>query len=404
MNVAIEELGACQKKLTITIPPEDVNKEFQTVIQDFRKKTVVPGFRKGKASVSTIKRRFGKEIATEVKEKLIETSFRDALVEHQISPVGTPSIDYKNIKIAENQPVEYVAEIEFFPPVDIKDYKGVEIAKKRPAEPTEDEVQQHLVALQRQNAINEPVDDDHVIADNNNVTLRVQRSLDGQFIDESPQQISIWFGVDDVFPEFHQNLFGKKKGDHVDFSLTYPEHIQDAKVAGKTVQFSADIVNVENVVLPEIDDEFAKDLEEESLDALKAKIVNGIKEQRERTLVADAKHRILFKLAETHEFDVPPSLIADQKKRTPEKDDADILKMLRAGIILNLIQEQEEITVSEAEMNETIEALAMQNQVPVAAMKSYLEQENRLEQIRTDIKESKTLDFLYEHAQVVEED
>ncbi len=227
MNVAIEELGACQKKLTVSLSPEEVNKEFQTVIQDIRQKVTVPGFRKGKASMSTIKRRFGKEIAQDVKEKLVETSLKDALVEHHISPVGTPTIDYKNIHVTENQPVEYVAEIESFPALDL-DYKGVEVTMKRPAEPTAEEIQQQLTALQRQNAINEPVDEDHVIVENNNITVAFQRSLDGQPLEESKQQTSFWLGVDNIFPEFRQNLFGKKKGDgDIHFSLTYPQDFQD---------------------------------------------------------------------------------------------------------------------------------------------------------------------------------
>ncbi|GAK60405.1 trigger factor [Candidatus Vecturithrix granuli] len=404
MNVAIEELGACQKKLTISLSPEEVNKEFQSVIQDIRKKAMVPGFRKGKASVSTIKRRFGKEIAQDVKEKLIETSFKDALVEHHISPIGTPTIDYKNIKVAENQPVEYVAEIEAFPAVELKDYKGVEITRKRPPEPTAEEIQYQLVALQRQNAINEPVNEDHVIVENNNVTVAFQRFLDGQPLEESKQQASFWLGVDNLFPEFSQNLFGKKKGDReIQFSLTYPQDFQDQSIAGKTVQFVLDILNVENVVLPELDDEFAKDLEEESLDALKAKIARQITEQRERVIVAETKNRILMQLAEMYDFEVPPSLVKDQKKHFPDQEEAELLKRLRAGILLNHIQEQENITVSEAEVDEAVEAMATQHQMPVAAMKSYLEQHNGLDQVRTDLKESKTLDFLYEQAHVVEE-
>jgi trigger factor len=403
MNVAIEELGACQKKLTVSLSPEEVNKEFQTVIQDIRQKVTVPGFRKGKASVSTIKRRFGKEIAQDVKEKLVETSLKDALVEHHISPVGTPTIDYKNIHVTENQPVEYVAEIESFPVLDL-DYNGVEITMKRPAEPTAEEIQQQLTALQRQNAINEPVDEDHIIVENNNITVAFQRSLDGQPLEESKQQTSFWLGVDNIFPEFRQNLFGKKKGDgDIHFSLTYPPDFQDQRVAGKTVEFLVDILNVEKVILPELDDEFARDLEEESLEALKAKIARHITEQRERDLKAEAKHRILMKLAELHEFEVPPSLLKEQKKHFPDQDEADILKRLRAGILLNYIQEQENIIVSDTELQEAVEAMAAQNQMPVAAMRSYLEQHHGLEQIQTDLRESKTLDFLYEQAHVAEE-
>ena len=111
MNVAIEELSPCQKKLKIQLSAEEVNKEYQTVVQDLRKNVAIPGFRKGKASISTIKRRFAKEIKSDVKEKLLERSLKDALTQQNISPVGKPSLDVKNVTVAENQPVEICFQI-----------------------------------------------------------------------------------------------------------------------------------------------------------------------------------------------------------------------------------------------------------------------------------------------------
>jgi trigger factor len=404
MNVAVEELGSCQKKLTISISAEEVNKEFQTVVKDLRKKIAIPGFRKGKASISTIKRQFRREISAEVKEKLLESSLKDALVEHKLSPVGSPSLDVKSIDVAEGQPVEYTVEVEFLPAVEIADYKGVEITKKPVDEASEEDINQHLEILRRQNAVNEPVEDDHVIAENDSVTVSYQRTLDGQPLGDPIKNYSFWLGVDNVLPEFTENLVGKKKGDHVEFSLEYQEDFHDKTVAGKTVAFGIDVENVENVVLPELDDEFAKDLEEESLDAVKEKIAQGIKSRREHESISDTKNRLLMKLAEAHEFDVPPSIFNEQKKKNPDKEDAEILKMLRAGIILTRIQEQENITVSDEEIDVAVERMAMQHQVPVAAMKSFMVEKGGLEQLRSDIGESKTLDFLYENAQIVEEE
>lgn len=406
MNVAVEELGSCRKKLTIQIPTEDVNKEYQKVIQELRKNVTIPGFRKGKASVSTIKRRFKREINTEVKETLLENSLKDALLEQNISPIGRPDIDVKSIKVAENQPVEYHAEVEFIPPVELSDYKGLEIPKppeigEIPAE----RIHQALETLQRQNAMNEPIDDEeHMIVKDDSVTINYQRTLDGEPFGEPVENYTFWLGVDSVLPELAENVFGKKKGEHIEFFVEYPEDHQDKNFAGKTMQFSVDVIDIEKVVLPEIDDEFAKDFEEESLDALKDKIRRDITAQLERETLAASKNKLLMKITESYDFDVPPSLIKEQKKRSPQKEEEEIINMLRAGIILAKIQEQENIEVTDEELDEHVAQLAMQYQVAVAAMKAFLEKRAGLEQIRSEIGEAKTLNFLYERAKLLEEE
>jgi trigger factor len=402
MQVDIQELSPCQKKLKIQLSADEVNQEYRTVMQELRRNVTIPGFRKGKASLNTIKRRFAQEIKNEVKEKLLEHSLRDALVQHKIAPIGTPSANVKEIKIAENQPVEYEVEVECLAPLEITDYKGVKITKPSVGEVPESQITQAMEALQRQNAVNEPVEDDHRIADHDSVTVNYRRTVDGEPFGEPVENLTIWLGVDEAIPEFRQNMIGKQKGDHVVFAVQYGEDAQNKQLAGKTMEFAVDIVNVEKVVLPAIDDEFAKDLEEESLDALKKRIEQDIHTRLEQDAIAAKKHEILMTLADTHVFDVPPSLIKEQQKKFPDKEEAELKKMLRAGIILSKIQAQEKITVSDAEVDAAVEKLAMRYQLPVAAMKGYLAKQNGVEQIRSDIAETKTLDFLYEQAQIVE--
>ena len=403
MNVAIEELSPCQKKLKIQLSAEEVNKEYQTVVQDLRKNVAIPGFRKGKASISTIKRRFAKEIKSDVKEKLLERSLKDALTQQNISPVGKPSLDVKNVTVVENQPVEYDVEVEFIPSIEVTDYKGVKVKQPVVAEVAESEITHALEVLQRQNAVNEPVADDYVICDQTSVTINYQRTVDGNPVGEPVTNYTVWLGVDQVMPEVRDNLLGKKKGAHVTFSVPYQEDFWDKNLAGKTVEFAVDIVNVEKVVLPAIDDEFAKDLEQESLEALKQKIAQDIKNRKEQDAIAATKNQILMQLAEIHVFDVPPSLVKEQKKKYAAKEEEEIKKVLRAGIILTKIQEQEHLSATEEEVEAMVEKLATQNQMPVAAMKGYLSEHGGLERIRSDMLETKVLDLLYEHAQLVEE-
>ncbi|PID57035.1 trigger factor [candidate division KSB3 bacterium] len=405
MNVVVEELGACRKKLTVQLSADEVNKEFQTVIQNVRKSVALPGFRKGKASLSTIKRRFRRQIHDEVKEKLLENSLKDALVEQKLSPSGTPSVDLKSIKVSENKALEYAAEIEFWPEFDLQDYKGLEISKKRAAETTDEQIHEALDELRRQNATHEPLDETHVIVDNDNVTVDYQRSLEGEPFGEPVKGVSFVLGVDQVFPELSENVFGKHKGDRVEFSTTYSEDAPNKSLAGKTLDFSMQIVNVEKVVLPELDDEFAKDLEEESLEELRQKIAENIKSRAELNLVADAKNRLLLNMAESYDFDVPPSILEAQKKTYPDKEDAELVNMVRAGLLLAKIQEQEGIEVSDEEVDAALERMATGQGLPVAVLRQYLtSQPNGFDRIISDIRESKTQDFLYEHAKVVEED
>ena len=403
MNVVVEELGTCQKKFTIQLSAEEVNKKYHTVFNRLRKEVAIPGFRKGKASATTIKRRFHRQIIDETKEQLLEDSLKDALVEQKIAPVGTPAIDFKSIKVAENQPVEYAAEIEFWPPFEVTQYTGVEIAKKRTPDTTDAQIAEALEALQRQNATNVPVDDDHAIVSRDQVTVSYQRILEGTPYGKPVDNVSFWLGVDRVFPELEQNVEGKKKGDHFEFSVHYGDDSSNPELTGKTLVFAVTVTNVEQVILPELDDEFAKDLEEDSLDALKAKIAENIRERTEHDLIADAKNRLLMKIAEAHTFEVPPSLIKEQKRIYSNVDDAEILKMLRAGVVIAKIQEQEKLDVTDEELDAEVEKIAMQQRLPVAAMKAYLAEHHRLEQLRSNMREAKTLDFLYQHAHVVEE-
>jgi trigger factor len=402
MNVAVEELNTCQKKLTISLSAEEIDKEYQAVLREIRRDVTLPGFRKGKASISTIKRRFSKEIKNQVKENLLEDSLKDALVQENISPIGTPDLDVKKISFQEHKSAEYDVTVEHLPPLEITEYTGVEVPKPETPEVSEDSINQTLEGLQRQNAINEPVDDEHRIEEQDSVTIDYARTLDGEPLEEPVKDYTFWLGVDQVIPELHDHVIGRRKGDEITFPLQYGEDIEDQRIAGKTVDFTVTIVNVEKVVLPELDDEFAKDLEEETLEDLKKKIEADIQARLEKSAIQATKHEILMKLADKYVFDIPPSILNEQQKSNPEKDEAELCRMLRAGIILSKIEAQEKITVDDDEIDAHLQVLAQQNHFPVAAIRNLLAQQGGLERIHNDLLEQKTLTFLYEHANLTE--
>jgi len=404
MNVAVEALNSCQTKLSIQLSTEEVDKEYQSVLRTIRKDVTLPGFRKGKASVSTVRRRFSREIKNQVKENLLESSLKDALVQEKISVIGTPELDVKKISFPEHQDTEYEVTVEHLPPIDITEYTGVEIAKPVTPDVPEENIAWTLEGLRRQNAVNEPIDDEqHRVSENDSLTIDYAISLDGEPVGEPTKNYTFWLGVDPILPEVRDHVMGRMKGDEVAFPVTYGEDFNDPQVAGKTVDYTVNIVNIEKVAVPELDDEFARDLEEESLDDLKKKVEANIKARMEHDAIQATKHRILAKLADKYVFDIPPSLLSEQKKNNPDKEDDELCTMIRASIILSTIRAQEKITAEPDEVDLHIQQLAQQNQMPVATLRDFLDKQDGLERIRGDIMEVKTLDFLYENANLVED-
>ena len=423
MATIIEDISSTKKRLKIEIPAEILEKEYTGSLHNVRQRARIPGFRPGKAPMSMIEKRFGDEIKSELLEKLIPTYYSQAVKEADLAPVAMPKIE-TNIDLKRNEPLVFSLTVEVRPKIENMNYSSIKVAGIA-ASVDDKEVDDTLQGLQNDRAMFEAIDreireDDLLIID----YVKLDPAGEKEIASEKDQVMNLGnrltpHGILD-------NLIGKNKGDIIE--VTLPE------VVGKELKEDSDngdklritIKEVKEKKLPEIDDEFAKDFGNDSLDALKEKIKEGILTAKQENGKKQQKAKIIETLVESHTIDVPESLAeaelehlinnerhADnsikQAETASEKADAVLAEKLRpkavknvkATIILDEIAEKEKIIVSEAEVKDRISLIAKQFQAtPDAIVNLFMTRDGSLENLRHNIREEKVLDFLLASAEI----
>jgi len=419
----IEDISSTKKRLKIEIPADILEKEYTGSLQNVRQRARIPGFRPGKAPMSMIEKRFGDEIKSELLEKLIPTYYAQAAKEADLAPVAMPKIE-ANLDFKRNEPLIFSLTVEVRPKLGEMNYIGLKVTDIA-ASVDDKEIDDTLKGLQNDKAMFEAVDreireDDLLIID----YVKLDSSGEKEIASEKDQVMNL--GNKFTPRAILDSLTGKKKGDIVE--ITLPE------VAGKELKEDSDkgdrlritIKEVKEKKLPEIDDEFAKDFGNDSLEALKEKIKEGLLTAKQENAKKRQKAKIIDTLIEGHAFDVPESLAEaelehlinnerhgdnalPQAETAPEKADAVLAERLRpkavknvkATIILDEIAEKEKIIVSEAEMKNKILLMAMQFQAtPDAIVNLFMTRDGSLENLRHNIREEKVLDFLLSGAEI----
>lgn len=403
MKVAVETLDLCTKKLIIEVPEEEVNKQYQRVLGELKKDVVMPGFRKGRIPYDLLKTRFKKQIEGEVKAKLLQASYEEALKESNISPILKPEIDQDKLSLTENQPFKYEVTVEVKPEIQIENYKGIPVIKPSIKPVSEEEVQKGLETLQREHIQYQECAEDYVIKNDDMVIIDYNGFRDDKPIKNGGvQNYSLVIGSKTMIPGFEEQFLGRKKGDAFEFTITYPEESSNKELAGKNIRFLVKIKDVKEGYLLPLDDEFAKDLEFSSLEELRAKIRKGIEEQLQKEAETNLKRQVFNILVDKHPFPAPPSLITYQRT-VFQVSEEEAIRRVRGAIILEEIAKLENITVSEEELDEEIKKLAARHNQHPAVLKKSLKEKGNLEELRLDLLNEKTLDFLITHAKVIEE-
>ena len=423
MATIVEDISSTKKRLKIEIPADILEKEFTGSLDNVRQRARIPGFRPGKAPISMIEKRFGDDIKSELLEKLIPTYYAEAVKEADLAPVSMPKIE-TNIDLKRNEPLVFSLTVEVRPKIGDLNYSGITVTGVA-ASVDDKEVDDTLKGLQNDRAMFEAIDreireDDLLIID----YVKLDPSGEKEITAEKDKVINLG---NRLTPRgILDSLIGKKKGDIVEVIL--PE------IVGKELKEDSDkgdrlritIKEVKEKKLPEIDDEFAKDFGNDSLDALKEKIKEGILTAKQENAKKQQKAKIIDTLTEGHAFDVPESLAeaelehliknelhADnsipQTEAAPEKADAVLAEKLRpkavknvkATLILDEIAEKEKIIVSEAEVKDRISLIAKQFQsTPDAIVNLFMTRDGSLENLRHNIREEKVLDFLLTCAEI----
>jgi trigger factor len=410
-----------KREISVEIPAEEVARETETIVQKYQKVARLPGFRAGHVPASIIKQRFKEDLKSDVVEALVPRYFRKEAEKLGLIPVSQPQVT--DLHIHDGEPLRFKASFEIMPEIVVEGYKELR-AEHPEITVTDQEVEDALNNVREQHATFASIED-RPLADGD----YAQSSMDGKPKEDDGtaqpvhmDEVLIEIGGKNTVKEFTENLRGANAGDEKEFEVVYPEDTNDKRLAGKTFVYTVKIQAIKQKNLPELDDEFAKQLGEfTSLEQVRKQIRENMHAERKHEAERGAKDKLVAELVKRNDFEVPESLIERQIDLRLERGlralaaqgmkMEDLKKMdlprLRAGqrdqsvqdvkssLLLERIAELEKIETGEDEMNHEIEALAQQSKQTPEAIRARLTQDGGLDRIRNRIRSEKTLDFLY---------
>jgi trigger factor len=432
--------SATKREIQVEIPVADVNRQTDSLIQKYQKVARIPGFRRGHVPASIIRQRFSEEIKTDMVEALIPRYFRQEAERLGIHPVSQPRVT--DLHLHDGEPLRFKAAFEVLPEIKLEGYKELRADKPEIAV-SEEDVEKALADLRERHASFNPVEG-RALADGDFAQVSLDgnpkpgesesetesgtkagtkagtKSGEGQPV--HMDEVLVEIAGKDTMPEFTEYLRGASPGDERTFDVNYPEDTQDKRLAGKTFSYAVKVQSIKQKSLPELNDEFAKQLGEfQTVDDVRKAIREQIESERRHQAQHEAKEKLVGELIQRNDFEVPDSLIeqqidirlerglralaaqgltAEQMKkmdltrlRVGQREQA--IHDVKAALLLERVAEEENVQVSDEELNQELESLARQSKQTSEAVRARLTRDGGLDRIRTRIRNEKTLEFLY---------
>ncbi|MDO4274296.1 MAG: trigger factor [Eubacteriales bacterium] len=428
MSLQVEKMEKNMAKLTIEVSAEDLDKAMQSAYQKAKGRISIPGFRKGKAPRKMIEQMYGKGIFLEdAANALIPEHYSKALEECELEIVSQPQIDVTQAE--PGKPFIFTAEVAVKPEVTLGEYKGVEVAKAE-IEVTEEEVEAELKKEQEKNSRTVTIED-RAAQNDDIVTIDFEGFVDDIAFDGGKgTEYPLTLGSNTFIPGFEEQLVGAKTGDHVEVNVTFPEEYQAPELAGKAAVFKCDVKKIEAKELPELDDDFAKDISEfDTLTEYREFVKKELLEKKEKEAVRAKEDAAVDKVIENAQMEIPEAMIQTQCRQmaddfsrrmqsqglsmeqyfqftglTSEKMMEDMkpqaLKRIQTRLVLEKIAEVENIQPSEEEVNEEIAKMAEMYKMEADKLKGLLG-ERELEQMKKDMSVQKAVTLVADAAKEV---
>ncbi|MDA2920699.1 trigger factor [Desulfobacterota bacterium AH_259_B03_O07] len=422
MKINVETLSNTERKLDIIIQPEQVKDKLEQVYKEFQRNAKVKGFRTGKVPRKVVESIYARQIFDEVTSRLVSDSFESALEEASVTPVSRPELTTD--KVEAGKEFHYSAVFEVIPDFEVDNYSGIELTKEK-YELKDEDVDKALNQLRERSAEAKPLEKEREARNGDYVVIDYEGTIEGKSLkDLKRSDVRFVIGEGQLIPQFEDNILGMKKGEENEFEVTYAEDFQIEEAAGKTVNFTLKLKDILEKVLPELGDEFAKDLGEESLESLRRKIRDDLGMRLEDISKNKLKQDLINNLVKTKIFDVPQSLLEEnvmrlkreyafnfQRQGLPalqfdekadEKFREGAIQNVKASIILGAIAEKEGIHISNEDVTKRLLEISKSYNVPLDKVKEIYEKNNMIEGLRAGLVEGKVTEFLLEKANIQE--
>ena len=419
MKVQVNDAERSQKELLVEIPYEvfetAADKELDTLLP----KAKIHGFRPGKAPRDIARKQFSHQIKSQAIEKVINEAVQDALTSNNIVPISQAHIS--DVVFEENKPITFTARVDVFPKVELNKYKDFNF-KKVTVEISDADIEDALITLQERDMTYEPVENRDTVQKGDVAVIDFEGKKDGvAFEGGTAKGFSLNIGSGQFIPGFEDGVIGMKKGETKDLNLTFPKEYNSVELAGKDVVFTVTVHEIKEKVKPEINDDFARDIDPNSkgLDDLKSKLKKGLQTEADKATQLEAFGQILEQIVKENPFEVPYSFVKEQSDRlafnamnqfyqmglNPEQVGisfemmaqgylAQAEEQVKQAIVINEVAKLENIAVEEEDINKFLSFHAELQGRTVEEIRKELESQMQMEAVRNDVLGDKVYKFL----------
>lgn len=425
MNVQVEAISPVKKKINVEISAERVSSEIAATYKKIAKNAKIKGFRKGKVPMSVVEKYFAGDMEQDVVNRLIQETYYQALVDHDIAAIAHPTIEQSG-ELHKDQPFTYEAHVEVKPEVEVRDYKGLSLQKEAfvfDGQLVETRIEQMLESRAQQEVV---VRDEAQQGDF--VTIDFEGFVDGVAFEHGAATDHVLeLGSGSFIDGFEDQLVGMKRGEEKEIAVTFPQEYGNKELAGKDATFKVALKEIKVKVLPQLDDELAGEFGAESAEQLRQQLTDNLQQQEQKRIEEDLKERLMAALIERNPLEVPDTMIERQldfmhenlsRRLKAQGLNMEMMGMnaqsframyrntatrqVQGSLLLEAVGRQESIAVDEAEVDQRLVEIAEMAQAPLEEVKKYYAGEEARKGLLAQIEEEKVMRFLLDQASIEE--
>lgn len=419
MQVSVETTQGLERRITITVPSENVETEVKKRLQQLSKTQRIDGFRAGKVPVSVINKRFGPAVRQEVAGEVMQRNFYEAIVSEKINPAGAPTFAPKSLEAGKD--LEFSATFEVYPEVEVQGLDKITVEKPA-VTVTDEDLANMLETLRKQHAA--WADVDAAAGENDRVTVDFVGTIDGEvFEGGKAEDFPLELGQGRMIPGFEDNIVGKKAGEEVVADVTFPDDYHAENLKGKAAQFTITVKKVEAQELPELSEEFATKfgVTEGGVDALKEEVKKNMTRELDQAVKASVKDQAIKGLLANNEIEVPKALVDQEvdalRQQAAQRFGGDAQNMpelpaelfheqavtrVKTGLLLGEVIKANEIKVDDAKVEALIATVASAYEDPTEVVEYYKGNDQLMQQMRNVAMEEQAVEAILAKAVVTD--
>ena len=417
MQVSVETTQGLERKMTISVPGTDIDKEIRKRIQQLARTQRIPGFRPGKIPLKVITKRYGEAVKHEVYTEVMQQNYYQAIIQEKLNPAGAPRVEPLDV---DGEDFQFTAVFEIYPEIKLTDLEKLKV-KTAVAKVTAKDVDNMLDTLRKQRADWEPIK--RMAKKGDQVVTDFDGSLEGESFDGGKgEAVAIVLGEGKMLPDFEEGLMKIKKGEERKIDVTFPKDYQTENLAGKTAQFKIKAVEVNGQKLPPIDEEFVKEfgIDDGSVESFKTEVRTNMERELTQTLTSQNKSTVLDAVANASKTEIPKAMLDSEidrlraqmsqqiqgQEELPELPaslfEEQAKKRVTLGLVMSELIKKESLKADEEKVKQTIEQMASAYDEPEQVTSWYYSDKNRLAEVESLVLEDSVVEFILDKAMVTE--